>query len=297
MVYGFFQVTDILDEYSTFKIYGSHCHAKGFLGNANAFGTQCLVNLCLSIGLFIKTRNKYYILLFLTFTFGMFISGTMGCILTFILILIFLFIYILFYNKKNIKRNIIYGCSILVLITLCFILVSSFSKKDLVGDVFEMFTQIVDVSRGKIEDNYGTGRIYIWKNTLEVVPKYLIHGVGIDRFAYAFGDGFLILPDTGAMIDKAHNEYLQILVTEGIFALITYICFLIIIIKNAFKYIKHNKTLIPLLIALIAYLIQAFFNISITRLSPIIFILMGLLYTRFKADKNNEIKKSIKSIE
>ena len=58
----------------------------------------------------------------------------------------------------------------------------------------------------------GTKRIYIWKNTLRIVPKNIIHGVGIDNFAKAFNGGPLIRKYS--IYDKAHNEYLQILILK-----------------------------------------------------------------------------------
>lgn len=284
-LYGLLQVTDLVNKISFIKIMGKHCHAKGFVGNANSFGAQSLMYLCLSIGLAFKSKKKIpYIILCIIFSIAVFISGTMSAILTLAIILIIMFIYILIIKKgyKNPKRLSKYTVIILICIICSYFFVSSFSKKNLFKDINEMGTQIVDVLHGKINDSYGTGRIFIWKNALRVSPKYLLHGVGIDRFAYAFGDSPLILPDTGNYVDKAHNEYLQILITEGIFTLITYLILLFTIIKNGFKNINKNEITAALLLCVLAYIIQAFFNISVTRVAPYFFIFMGLLYTREK---------------
>ena len=48
--------------------------------------------------------------------------------------------------------------------------------------------------KGDVKDNFGTGRIYIWKNTLKVVPENMENGVGIDNFYYAFGYLFHFVP-------------------------------------------------------------------------------------------------------
>lgn len=87
-------------------------------------------------------------------------------------------------------------------------------------------------------DKYGSRRIYIWKKTLEIVPKYIIHGVGIDCFHKAFDGKALTVVDGkySALYDKAHNEYLQILVTQGIFALVSY---LFIFGTSLFQYKRH----------------------------------------------------------
>jgi hypothetical protein len=49
--------------------------------------------------------------------------------------------------------------------------------------------------------------------SIKLIPKYAIHGVGIDNFAF-IQDGKAIKNGSG-YFDKAHNEYLQILITMG----------------------------------------------------------------------------------
>ena len=85
----------------------------------------------------------------------------------------------------------------------------------------------------------------------------------------------MLSPDGKYFYDKVHNEYLQILITEGIFCLISYLVMYGIIcirgMKNSFK----NKE-IYLLLPVIGYLVQAFFNISVIEVAPIFFIALGL---------------------
>ena len=136
------------------------------------------------------------------------------------------------------------------------------------------------------KDQNGTGRIYIWKVALKNAPKYLLTGIGIDQFFY-INDGKIIYdPITGNAIDKAHNEYLQILLTEGIFKCITYIVFLLwIFFKGVYVIIKSKKIdplLLGLFLSFTAYCVQAFFNISVTRVAPIFFIIGGLLLAQLE---------------
>ena len=70
--------------------------------------------------------------------------------------------------------------------------------------------------------------MFIWKNTIKEVPNNLLHGVGVDNFLYAFNNGSL--EGKEMVYDKAHNEYLQILITEGIFSFISYLMLYTIII-------------------------------------------------------------------
>ena len=105
--------------------------------------------------------------------------------------------------------------------------------------------------------------------------------MGIDNFYYGFGDDKIIDIKSERAVDKAHNEYLQKLVTEGIFSFITYMTLLIMIFINSIKKLikekDNNVILICLVITFIAYSIQAFFNISVICVAPIYYIIMGLL--------------------
>ena len=78
----------------------------------------------------------------------------------------------------------------------------------------------------------------LWKETIKIVPKYLIHGVGIDNFGNVlYGKP---IRSTKFIFDKAHNEYLQILVTMGIFSLISYLCLHFLILKEGIKETVKN---------------------------------------------------------
>ena len=119
-------------------------------------------------------------------------------------------------------------------------------------------------------DNYGSGRFTIWENTMKIVPKYFWLGSGIDNFGYVYNK-----QDVGSYCDKAHNEYLQILVTEGIFTLITYLSLLFNLFIDGIK--SKNKLVWVLLMSFIGYAVQAFLNISSVLVAPIYFIIMGML--------------------
>ena len=142
-----------------------------------------------------------------------------------------------------------------------------------------------EITKLNFDDNYGTKRMYIWKSTLKVVPKYILHGVGIDNFVYAF-DGKILTRKymkngkvQYRVYDKAHNEYLQILITEGIFALIFYLLFYGFIVFYGIKNSVLTKKVF-LILPIIGYLIQAFFNISVIEVAPIFFISLGLSIDR-----------------
>ena len=82
--------------------------------------------------------------------------------------------------------------------------------------------------------------------------------------------------------DKAHNEYLQILVTQGIFALICWLIIYLLIVKDGLiRFFKDKKTY--LLIPVVGYLIQAFFNISVIEVAPMFYMALGLCINKDNA--------------
>ena len=89
----------------------------------------------------------------------------------------------------------------------------------------------------------------------------------------------------GLHFDKAHNVYLQIAITNGVFALIIYLCLMAIIFFKGLK-IK-DKVYISLLMAFIGYCIQAFANISVVEVAPTFFVVCGLLLG--KIEENNKV--------
>ena len=79
------------------------------------------------------------------------------------------------------------------------------------------------------------------------------------------------------------------LVTNGIFALITYCAICLNIFLYGFKFRKSN--VIALFIAFVGYCIQAFGNISVIDVAPIFFIILGLLYTYVPKKRKKKIEE------
>ena len=247
--------------------------AVGFTGNRNFFGTLMVICVGYSMGLYIESNNKFktglYLLLTFLFCIGVLFSKTRSCFVSLIFMMLILLIYAI--KKKNIMKYIvlvfILGFSIFLLQILNFEPMSRFSIST------ENNTQ--NISTSNTTAYLTSNRIKLWKETFEVVPKYLLHGVGIDSFANII-DGRAIRSQKG-YYDKAHNEYLQILITMGIFSLISYLSLHFLSIKNGIK----NKE-VYLFLPIIGYIIQAQFNISIIEVAPIFYIGLGLLVYREK---------------
>ena len=245
--------------------------ALGCTTNPNIFGIYMLICLSYSIGLFIdnkKTVKKIiYALAICLFMFGIMISNCSGSVVGLACVCIYLLIYCI--KNKFFKQLLIVVFILLSMVCLAVEL----DKTKLIRDVKVTANQTTEIVKGNSNDSFGTNRMFIWKETLNIVPKYLFHGVGIDNFYFAFNGRPLRYENEA--YDKAHNEYLQTLVTQGIFATISYLSLygfvLFYGVKNSFK----NKE-IYLVLPVIGYVVQAFFSISVIELAPIFYIALGL---------------------
>jgi O-antigen ligase len=127
----------------------------------------------------------------------------------------------------------------------------------------------------------GSGRLFIWKRALTLIPERSMLGTGPDNFSIAFMRKYgKEVKETFGNItfDKAHNEYLNMAVTTGVPSLICYFALLITILRKAIKSINMGNTVaVPLFISVCGYLIQAFFNISVVSVAPIFWIMLGAL--------------------
>ena len=247
--------------------------ATGFIKNPNFFGTYMLLCLSYSLGLYINEKiKKNKIILFILSIFFMYaltIINALSCIIG----LIVVFIYLTIYSLKNKKiKEIIY---ILLLITIIPILATFQNKTTILNDLLITKNQSIEIAKGNVDDSYGTKRMYIWKNTIKIIPKHIIHGAGIDNSYYAFDGGHLTYKNGKNTYDKAHNEYLQLLITQGIVALVVYLLLCFKIIYEKTKIILKDKE-IYIILPTIGYLTQALFNISVIEVAPLFFISLGM---------------------
>jgi len=270
IVCGILQIDFIDINYIKNKWY----YAKGLLGNSMSFGA--LMSLCYPIvlSLFLNSEKKNKILnllLLLIFSIGVIIAGTMSCFVSIIMIILFT-IFIIFKEKQDrLHKFISIMICIITLVGLFFII--SIKKTDLTNDIKELFQQTSNISEGKIDNDYGTGRVYIWKNTIDKIIENPF-GVGIDNYKYAFNPP-IIDKISGLTVTKAHNDYLQKMLCEGIITGILYIFLLLYIFFKKFN-LKKDKLEYGIYLSFICYSINIFFTISVTRVAPIYFIILGL---------------------
>lgn len=174
-------------------------------------------------------------------------------------------------NHKLIKRFyiIIVCCCIFGLLVIYFVNFKS-------GILYE----IHELMHGNFDDNFGTYRIFLWKRTIPLLQDYPILGTGPDSFAIRFmarytNDIMAIGPLT--INDTAANVYLTMMINLGVVGLLNYLVFLFLQLKQGIQ--KCNKYSFILFNAILCYIIQDAFNLSLVIVTPIFWILMGLHFS------------------
>ncbi|MEG1597567.1 MAG: O-antigen ligase family protein [Bacilli bacterium] len=196
------------------------------------------------------------------------------------LIVIFILVYLSFVLKKvkfnfllnkKILKYFYLGLFICAICGVLFIYFYNFKSG--------MLYEIHELLHGNFDDRFGTHRIFLWKRTLSIFPQYPIIGSGPDTFAIRFmakytADVAAIGPLT--INDTAANVYLTMLINIGIVGLGTYLAFIFFQIKKGLKDI--NEYSVILLIPIVCYLFQDFFNLSLVIVTPIFWLLLALHY-------------------
>lgn len=265
------------------------------LGNPNFLGSYVTLIIPIAIIFFLNFKNKkekvvYFLWSGIIF-FTLLISNTRSAYLAFGIVSIMIFFYYFrLRDRKRIKRLfIIYGLFLIIFISLNYSTDNKLLNR-FISIGTNAKTTITDTESA---DSSGSNRIFIWKRAIKLIPIHPILGCGPDCFSIVFMDKYKNDVDTlwqkNLVVDKAHNEYLQIAVTTGIPSLIIYLLFVGFIIRDSYRKIKNGFTkILPVYMSVIGYLIQAFFNISVISVAPLFWIFLGLLSHYNYYNKINE---------
>lgn len=276
---GLFQfIYSVLQVYTNFdfiKHYSRPYMAMGLCGNPNFLGSYMLM-LSLITLMYYLLEGKY-LFLSIIFFIGICIAESTGPLLGFLISLLFIIIY---YFKIIKKKNLI----IIILIFVSTFYIVDYSLKYVQEKLYKneievnynINSEIKDsITSNKPVNEIANGRIKLWLDLLPYTKKYWLTGSGLDSIK-------LIYPveENNLVYDKAHNIYLQTLLTNGLFALVTYLILCLIIFIKGLKF--KDTFYIALFVAFIGYSIQGFANISVIDVAPYFFIIIGLLSSNIK---------------
>ncbi|MBQ5544116.1 MAG: O-antigen ligase family protein [Clostridia bacterium] len=132
---------------------------------------------------------------------------------------------------------------------------------------------------GNMSDRFGHNRGFTWKRALKLVGSHPIFGSGPDSFCNVFMETYgdeATKFFKGRTLDKAHNEYLQLLICSGITGLGAFVAFLGLMVKEACQRMEKNPLLVCCAIGVVTYAVHAFFGYSLPINSPLMWTLFGL---------------------
>lgn len=256
----------------------------GTFGNTNFMGNFLSIGIPVFSMVYILKNRKLSLLTSLIIFFGIIACGARSSWLAFATFFIILLAYLIqTKNKEYIKRTGILLVCFTLIFTYLFTAKNSFTK----SKINAVKSDITVATTEGITNKMGSGRIQIWKITIELIKKYPIFGVGTDNLKKGIIDNLTdesidFMLRTRTTIDKAHNEYLQYAVTLGIPAMLIYIGFVLLVLKDNIKEIETNDMKLILYLIVVSYLVQAFFNISTIGIAPLFWLLLGLLDTKEK---------------
>lgn len=136
----------------------------------------------------------------------------------------------------------------------------------------------------RLNDQWGTHRGYAWIRGFELFRtkgvKNILVGSGPDTFGQVIKAVYRddMVKRHGSVFDSAHNEFLNYLVTTGIFGFASYVTLIIsLLIRSARRCKgKYSTAFIIAILAIVAYCSQSVFNLATPIITPYVFLFFGI---------------------
>lgn len=162
------------------------------------------------------------------------------------------------------------------------------------GRLPESLNRLNNIGFLNFDLNWGNYRGFNWRMAVrafgEAGAKDKLIGVGPDSFAWSMNTYFKDEVATfwhGLQLACAHNEWLNMLVTEGVIGFIAYLGIFVTSAYRLGKNVFKNAVSIPCLAAVLAYVGYNFFCYQTCLCTPFIFMIMGIGEMIIRQEKNN----------
>ncbi len=147
--------------------------------------------------------------------------------------------------------------------------------------------ELHEILHGHTEDSFGSSRVYIWKNVWPLVKERPLLGGGPDTLGER-GLAFVKTDADGALIrrtiDCAHSEPLNILVNQGLPALLLLAAAWLLTLIRSLR--CRTTAAAALRSALIAYVSAACFGIGMPSNAALFWMIWGLLLAEIEKNGN-----------
>lgn len=247
-------------------------YKSAIFNHYNHFAYLLCMAIVASFGLFLYDNNKITCLItYLICYITLLINNTFGSWLAVIFTMPIMFIIYTKLNQKIVKYIWNFVLFLGVLLILSFIL-----SKPLRTKIFNLSGDVTSITSANEEQilALGTGRMRLWKDTLQKIKERPIFGFGPLGL---FGENAITLEDS------PHNEFLQICAFLGIPGLIMYVSTLISLFKNRLSIItKLPKSVLICMVVVMTYLVSSLFGNPVYNTYPYFWMFMGLASLNIK---------------
>ena len=287
-VLAFFQTFDIQITYCLLTRHSGA--AYGLTPNSNFYGGLSVFILALVSGVYLfserfsgKRSVRILSALFAGFVFYTMMGSRARLVWAgFVVMLAFYLISGLVMFKANIDRASLKKYFIRFFV-LCGIFAAVFAVAQIFTDFVSEEVQRTQMElEGKLDSGLGSDRLILWQCGLESVPRHWATGIGLDNYRQVFIEKYGDV-DLYFFRAKAHNEFINTLVTQGVFAfalyMVLYFRTIVLNVKKIFKGEDDTPRYFTwiFLAMFLTYLAQSFFNTSVISVAPYFWLVAGLL--------------------
>ncbi len=289
--YGFGQRTNL----DFFIGSGNRERIFGTIGNAALFAGYQIFNVFLSVILgLIATKKKernFFLICAGIMSVAVLLTAVRGSIAGLILgLLLFALLYFYRTNSKQAKKLFIWSSLVLVvLVGLALALKNTSFVQD-----SPYFRRVTDFS---VSSYTVQTRTWAWKAGLtgwSENSERIIFGWGPENFDVPFSKYFNPLffrgPGSETLFDRAHNMFVEILVTTGLLGFLTYLGIFIVMFREMWRLSEKPEYRVPALAligATLAYIIHNSFIFDTSANFIVFFTLLGFMSFMVRGTQNN----------
>jgi putative inorganic carbon (HCO3(-)) transporter len=288
-------ITAIIQKMGIFYFYGTTSPTSpritATLGNAVFYGSYLVLTIFLAIFLAVLEEKKGLRVLFWIITILnailLLLTGTRGAWIGMAVGFFLLLNWLIFFAKisEEKRKKVLFLTFFFLLFFSLFILFSKLGY--LPGtNFFYRFEELFDILA-----NFKESRFFVWKLAIDAWRKNPLRGYGPESFSYIFDTNykasFIEMIPEGEFYDRSHNQIIDILFSNGIFGLMSYLAIFGSAVFLIFKYRKKfNPTLSFILICLLlSYFIQNIFAFDTISSYLTLFLILGFIDINFKKDQ------------
>lgn len=251
------------------------------LGHGNHFGAYLGMNILLAFYIFslIKNKKQKWLLTggLILQTIVLFLTGSRGAIFALLTAILITLVFAAKKHSQKLKefarKSWKYFASGIIVLILASVIFSAQIKK--IPMVQRSIDTINNIQQGHIPD-----RLSWWLSSLAMIKDKPFLGFGLSTFRDNYNQyrrTDYLVPGPGNIQDSitpeaAHNEYLNLAVTQGLIGLLAFL----ILIGFALKQVAKPFYLsLCFLGGLLVYLLQIFFNFPVIATAGMFFLLLG----------------------